>query len=124
MQWLKRLLGVPVMEFKPIRIEGEPVADFTLENWKAIAELFVRTPGFKEAVQADFQDTLAKLKALIESKDKDHLELIRIGQKVVDLWALLTMPKTAVARANEILSEMERDQRGPEPKAPATQTVM
>lgn len=124
MQWLNRLLGVPVVEFKPLRIEGEPLQEFTLENWKAIGGMFLNVPGLKEAVNADFEDTLAKLKAVLLTPEKSHLELIRLGQKVVDLHALLSMPKTAVTKANEILSEMERDQRGPEPKAPSTQNVM
>ncbi len=122
--WLMRLFRVPVVEFKPIRFEGEPIGDFTLENWKAVAEMFARVPGLKDAVAADFEDTMAALKDHLVSKDKGHLELIRLGQKAVDLWAHLSMPKTALSRANEILSAMEREQLGTDRKAPSTQTVM
>jgi hypothetical protein len=117
MRWLRRLLRVPEVEFKPIRIEGDPIGDFTLDHWKAISEMYRRVEGLEWVTRAAFDAAMADLRKCLTG-DKSHLELVRIGQKLSDLWELLNMPRTATAEANKILESMKTEQTQPDRPGP------
>ena len=126
MQWPKRvlkLLGIPEVTFKPLRVEGEPLEGFGLEEWKSIAEVFVRVPGLKVAVEGDFQDTLGLLAACLKG-DKNHFELIRLGQKLVDLNTTLRLPHSGAEGANKLIQSMTVAPREPDPLPPGAANVM
>lgn len=105
MWWRKR----QVVTFKPIQIEGDPVGEFTLEHWKALAGMYKAVPGLEAIHKAAFTDAMTELRKCLVG-DKSHLELVRVGQKLSDLWEALSMPRTAVAEANKILSSMQTEQ--------------
>jgi hypothetical protein len=105
------------VEFKPLRIEGDPEEVFGLEHWKTLAEAHKTIPALAWVQRAAFEDAVADLRACLKG-DKSHLELVRLAQKLSDLWEGLTMPRTAVAEANKILSTMQTEPTPPDRAGP------
>jgi hypothetical protein len=105
------------VEFKPLRIEGDPEEPFTLDHWKSLAEAHKAIPALEWVQRAAFEDAMRDLRACLKG-DKSHLELVRLAQKLSDLWEGLTMPRTAVAEANKILSTMQTEPTPPDRAGP------
>ena len=98
-----------------VQVDGDPVAEVTIDSLMAMAAVFRNTPGLQQAWMAQFCDTMDVLEKLPADANGER---IRLAERACGLWRALRIPHVAVAQANT-LKDAQRAERGPDsPKAP------
>ena len=104
MRWLKRFFHVP--EFR-LRVDGEPVGEYTADVLMGMAGIFTNTPGLQQAWTSQFNDTMDALEKLPADS---HGERIRLAERACGMWRALRIPQASIAQANALI-EAQRIER-------------